>query len=245
MRRPAARLPLLLPAIFVFMLAVPVSTSQLSLGADDTRLLRRINAGGGTLIDAAGLLWFTDFGFNAGSPSEAIPASVTIVDALDGTPVPAATVPRYRSCRRGADGGEDLIYRFRVTAPGPHVVRLHFADDSPVGTRFFSLGINGITVLPFLDSSATFGINAASWLAFETSVTSSSDPSITIKFDPILGEPFVCGIEIWEGTLDSVLGGRQIHKTTTTTTTRPATTTTKKTTTTVTTTVTTTTMATT
>jgi hypothetical protein len=108
---------------------------------------KRINCGSGDYTDAQGKVWVADEGYVGGFVP--VPSTFDIINTTDD--------PLFQIDRRWY-GSADPAYSF-VVPNGQYEVTLRFAetDQSTAGTRIFSVGIEGATVLNNFDIFAAAG----------------------------------------------------------------------------------------
>jgi Protein of unknown function (DUF4038)/Malectin domain/Domain of unknown function (DUF5060)/Putative collagen-binding domain of a collagenase len=150
----------------------------------------RVNVGGSAYTDSAGNAWSADSGFNTGSVVNG--GSVAIAGTSD---------PRlFRSGRRDPSDTPEMQYTFKVPN-GTYGVKLYFAESDSdlfsVGSRTFSVEMEGRTVLANLDIYARVGANAA---LVTTSAVTVTDGELNIGFVHGVADPIVSAIEILAGT---------------------------------------------
>ncbi len=142
----------------------------------------RINAGGGSTIDASGNPWSADSGYSGGSTF-----STTSFIANTATPV------LYQSERWQAGG-----FSYTLAVPsGAYTVRLKFAEIwfTAPGQRVFNVSINGQQVLSSFDVAAAAG--GAFTAVDRTFTVSAASGQIQIQFTPVVQNPKVNAIEIF------------------------------------------------
>lgn len=164
--------------------AASTANLQFAPAATTTFTAIRVNAGGGTVIDANGNTWAADSGYNGGSP-------YSTGAAISGTTTPAL----YQTERWSSS---TLQYSFSVPN-GTYSVNLKFAEiyfGGP-GQRVFNIQINGSTVQTNFDPFAAAGAgNTAVDRAYTVSVTAGQ---IVIALVPVVSNPKISAIEISAG----------------------------------------------
>lgn len=137
----------------------------------------RINAGGPSLTDPAGVAWSADqYGSAAYVTTETIPAGVS---------------PIYSTKRYG------LTFQYVIPAlDGPYTVSLYMIDttSTAAGQRVFSATINAAPALVAYDIVADAGVNVPTKKTF--SVTAAGGKGITIAYTTALKSAMVNAIEV-------------------------------------------------
>ncbi|MFH0878989.1 MAG: malectin domain-containing carbohydrate-binding protein [Lentisphaerota bacterium] len=150
-----------------------------------------VNAGGGSYTDATGQVWMDDAPFfNTGSP-------YSTTSTISGTTMQ----PLYRTERWDDATDPEMAYSFAVE-PGAYVVRLHFAEifigNSTVGSRIFSINIDGQTVLTNYDIVADAGFLHAAVKEFFIETTNTT---LLVEFIHNVDNPKISAIEVRSGRL--------------------------------------------
>jgi hypothetical protein len=154
---------------------------------------KAVNVGGALYVDGAGVSWLRDQAFTAGgwgyvNPLPPVLSSMTYVNAhaIAGTSIPTI----YQSERFSL-----AAYRFTVPN-GVYSVQLKFAEIYPytqATKRVFDVAIEGTTVLPNLDVTASVGLFKALDYTFMATV---SDGLLSIDFTPRVGYPKINAIMV-------------------------------------------------
>ncbi len=134
----------------------------------------RVNVGGAAFVDSSGAAWLGDTGGSGGA----------VFHTDQSIPEP------YASERYG-----QFAYAFTVP-PGFYTVRLRFAELwwTQPGQRVFNVTINGTLVLPNFDIVQAAG---APFVLFDQVIpTTTASGQIVIRFDPVVDNAKVDGIEI-------------------------------------------------
>ena len=146
----------------------------------------RVNAGGGSYIDASGNQWQADAGFNTGRVSNYTdPIQRTQDDVL------------HQSARWDSRDATELSYVFNVPN-GNYRVNLYFTEaysaTSKVGGRLFSVLLENVKVITNLDIFAEAGHDTALIKSFDTAVT---DGNLNITFQHgAIEDPEIAAIEV-------------------------------------------------
>jgi subtilisin family serine protease len=144
----------------------------------------RVNAGGGAVVDSAGISWAADSGYAGGS------------SYFSGASITNTTTPALYQSERYSTAS--LQYSFPVPN-GTYAVNLKFAEIylGGAGQRVFNIVINGTTVQPNFDPfAAAGGANRAVDKLFTVNVTSGQ---IVITLVPVISNPKISAIEITTG----------------------------------------------
>ncbi|GAA2354529.1 hypothetical protein Cme02nite_47630 [Catellatospora methionotrophica] len=163
-----------------------------------TNVLYRVNAGGPAVASTdSGPDWADD----GGSPSAyhnnvSNTAGYGTVPMMDAT-VPVSTPAALFSSERWDPGSApEMSWQFPVPAGTEVVVRLYLANryggTASAGSRVFNVTLDGTTVLPNLDLSATVGHDVGTMRSF----TVVSDGTIDLGFGHVVENPLINGIEI-------------------------------------------------
>lgn len=152
----------------------------------------RINAGGGTLTDAAGLVWMADAYF--GGQGKAYATTPCLANGVAHT----ANAALFCTQRYYEPGGGAKPYAYNIPVPAAaavYDVRLHFAETyfAAVGLRQFDVWVEGILAVGALDLVAAVGPRAAYSVTQRATV---ADGFVTIEFIAKIQNPFVSAIEI-------------------------------------------------
>lgn len=146
----------------------------------------RVNAGGGSYVDALDQPWSADYGFNSGSTSN-------YPNLISGTEEDAL----YQTLRYDDSPSSPLDYAFTVPN-GQYQVKLHFAETwsgiTASGQRVFDVLLEGQLALDNLDVYSLVGPNVALIETLETTVT---DGELTISLRDEIQNPFICAIEVF------------------------------------------------
>lgn len=143
--------------------------------------------------DVANRSWAPDAPYAVGGTLLA-----TSTAAITGTASPAI----YDRARVGGIG-----YDIPVAGSGTFAVDLYLAETAgaTAGQRVFNVTAEGATMAQNVDAAAAVGQNAAYHVLFRVPVT---DGSITIRFSPVVGQPLLSGVEVYQvktATSDSTL----------------------------------------
>lgn len=141
----------------------------------------RIFCGGGDWMDPQGNWWEGDGHYSSGS-------TFFTRDPVTGTDMSYL----YQSERWNGSG--DMAYSFDV-APGPYLVRLHFAEIyfSEAGKRIFDVDINGTNVIQALDLAADPGPDIAVVKEFAAEAV---EGKVIVSFRNQVQNAKIAGIEI-------------------------------------------------
>ena len=181
-------------AMVVGLLAAP-SDRGVSIADSATH---RVNAGGPGLSGTP--LWAGD---GPAAPSPYVNTSATgnatyatTQPVVLGPSVPQGTPPAlFQTERWDPPGGSEMTWRFPVS-PGPHEVRLYFAETFPpaqrVGARRFDVVIDGTVVLDDFDAFREAGANVGLMRSF----TVHTGSALTIEFRHVVENPSVKAIEV-------------------------------------------------
>jgi hypothetical protein len=143
-------------------------------------VLFSVNSGGAKYVGTDGVVYQADARFSGGRTDS---TSVAIANTTNG--------PLYQSWRYGNPN-------FSYAVPledGDYLVTLKFADNlwSQAGQRVFNVSMEGKVVLSNLDVAAKVGLSAAYDVTLPVTVT---DGTLTIGFQPVVGNPMVSGIVV-------------------------------------------------
>ncbi len=138
----------------------------------------RLNAGGGSLVDALGQTWLGDAYYTGGFAYSA-------PHAIAGTGTPAL----YQTERAGS-----FSYQIPLS-PGRYQVVLHFAEIyyKNQGKRVFSVNAEGVPSIVALDIVAAAGPDAAKTSSFEVEV---ADGVLNLDFIPVVENPKLSALEV-------------------------------------------------
>ncbi len=150
---------------------------------------KRINAGGDVYTDTLGNVWQADVRYApCGSPYGWTTGQATSVS----NPITnTANATLYQS-QRYANG---FTYRF-LLPNGDYVVTLGFAETYVTGPhqRVFSVGINGVTLIPALD---VFSAAGGAFLAYDRALTATvTTGQMSIDFAAADGAAFVSSVHV-------------------------------------------------
>jgi hypothetical protein len=157
-------------------------------GGEEWGNLLRVKAGGTPYVDPSGRVW-ADRGFSGGE-------TYGTTRPIAGTSTPEL----YQTCRAGA-----FQYTFSGLAPGSYVITLKFAEIvyTHEGERVFDVLVNGGAAgsRDGLDVVAAAG---GPDRAFDLQFWAFNTTSITVAFNPRVGEPMISAIEIAMPFLDTI-----------------------------------------
>ena len=127
--------------------------------------------------------------------------------SLDGT-VPAGTpIGIFSAAREDPIGGNEMQWNFNVPAGKQVKVRMYFANFAgnlkQTGRRVFNVSIDGTTVLPNFDISASIGFQVGGMREF----TVTSDGQVNVLFSHLVNNPIVSAIEVIDPSIAPGGGG--------------------------------------
>jgi len=152
---------------------------------EKTKVVVRLNVGGGDYIDTLGRQWNADKGIVRGSIGE---SSEPIVGTRDDL--------LYQSERWGNPRGDELRVSLQVP-DGNYRVKLHFVENDvsefAAGLRVFDVSIEGKLAIDDLDVYARVGARTATSQVVPANV---KDGRLNIRFDRWSGNPQLSALEI-------------------------------------------------
>ena len=190
----------------VYLLGSPTASS-------DPSVLYRVNAGGPALQSVDdGPDWAADQSNpspyrNSGSNPAGWSPSATSDGTIPATVLDRAPLGLFDSERWSPSADNEMQWSFPVAA-GTHVtVRIYLANRYPgtasAGQRIFSIQLDGTTVAPNVDLSASPGTDIGMMKSFDT----TSDGSVDLTWLHHVENPLVNGIEIINDDVPAGTGG--------------------------------------
>jgi cysteine-rich repeat protein len=148
-----------------------------------------VDAGGAGYTATDGTVWIADGAFVNGGrvANSSYDVRNTTNDAL------------YQTRGFGAASGTPLLLNFPVTGTGPYRVRLHFAEMEPSirrDMRVFNVVAEDAVTLRNLDVFRSVGPARPYVRDVYVNV---DDGMLTLRFEPMTGEPMISGVEIIQG----------------------------------------------
>ena len=177
--------------------------------SQDPSVLYRVNAGG-SLVPSGNcqIDWAVD---TAAAPSLLHNTGSNAVTG--GTPTLNGTVPAgtpigiFSAAREDPSGGNEMQWNFNVPAGKQVKVRMYFANFAgnlkQTGQRVFNVSIDGATVLPNFDISASIGFQVGGMREF----TVTSDGQVNVLFSHLVNNPIVSAIEVIDPSIAPGGGG--------------------------------------
>lgn len=165
---------------------------------DAGRVIRRVNAGGGDIVDSAFpsdalLLWHQDTQSNPDSASLVSSGQTTSGspkwNGLHSTEAPSEVLGTFR---RDAITGQNMKYEFAVPSSGTYELDLYFRAPN-ADARVFNVSVEGSVALSNFDLPGEAGIDRPIQKTILATVT---DGKLTVEFTSTTGEPLVNALEV-------------------------------------------------